>query len=107
MFIGVVFNSLALLYYGSPEIAGFYNTNAAMPSLHFSWTCIFGALFLGELKGWFKLLGLTYPLLTLCAIIITGNHSILDAVVGAALIGPAYGVVRGARWLTAQSAKTR
>ena len=88
-------------FYGSPEMAEIYNTNAAMPSLHFSWTCIFGALFLGELKGWFKVLGLSYPLLTLTAIIITGNHFILDAVVGAALIGPAYGVVRGARWVRA------
>ena len=78
-------------FYGSPAMAGLYNTNAAMPSLHFSWTCIFGALFLRELKGWFKALGLAYPLLTLAAIIITGNHFILDALVGAALIGPAYG----------------
>ncbi len=85
-------------FYGSPAMAGFYNTNAAMPSLHFSWTCIFGGLFLRELKGWFKLLGLAYPLLTFCAIIITGNHFILDAVVGAALIGPAYGVVSVVRW---------
>ena len=80
-------------FYGSPAMAEFYNTNAAMPSLHFSWTCIFGWLFLRELKGWYKVLGLAYPLLTFGSIIITGNHFILDAVVGAALIGPAYGVV--------------
>ena len=80
-------------FYGSPAMAAFYNTNAAMPSLHFSWTCIFGWLFLRELKGWYKVLGLAYPLLTFGSIIITGNHFILDAVAGAALIGPAYGVV--------------
>lgn len=79
-------------FYGSEAMAVYYNTNAAMPSLHFSWTCILGALFLRELKGWFRPLALAYPLLTLGAIIITGNHFILDALVGAALIGPAYGV---------------
>ena len=94
-------------FYGSPAMAGLYNTNAAMPSLHFSWTCIFGALFLRELKGWFKALGLAYPLLTLTAIIITGNHFILDALVGAALIGPAYGVVELGRRLTAPTSRTR
>ncbi len=84
-------------FYGSEAMAVYYNTNAAMPSLHFSWTCIFGALFLRELKGWFRPLALAYPLLTLGAIVITGNHFILDALVGAALIGPAYGVVEVVR----------
>ena len=95
-------------FYGSPAMAEFYNTNAAMPSLHFSWTCIFGWLFLRELKGWYKVLGLAYPLLTFGSIVITGNHFILDAVAGALLVGVAFAAVGLARrWLTAQSAKTR
>ena len=93
-------------YYGSPAMAEFYNTNAAMPSLHFSWTCIFGWLFLRELKGWYKVLGLAYPLLTFGSIVITGNHFILDAVAGALLVGVAFAVAGLAQRLTARSAKT-
>ena len=54
-------------FYGSPEMAAYYNTSldAAMPSLHFSWTVILGVLFVRWLKGWLKLLGLAYPVMTL------------------------------------------
>lgn len=76
-------------FYGSSDMARFYNTNAAMPSLHFSWTCIFAWLFVRETRGWYRYLGIGYPLLTLAAILITGNHYLLDAVVGITLIGAA------------------
>lgn len=89
-------------FYGGPGMAAFYNTNAAMPSLHFSWTCILGVLFLRELPGRFKALGLTYPILTFAAIIITGNHFILDAVAGAVLAALAFAVVELARRVTYQ-----
>ena len=41
-----------------------------------------------------------YPVLTLFAIIITGNHFILDAIVGGALAGLCFGVVEGWQRLT-------
>ncbi len=80
-------------FYGSPEMAAYYNTNAAMPSLHFSWTVILGVLFVRWLKGWLKLLGLAYPVLTFFAITITGNHFILDAVAGGILAGIAFAIM--------------
>jgi len=80
-------------YYGSPEMAVYYNTNAAMPSLHFCWTAIFGVLFLRTLKGWLKLFGVAYPAMTFFAITITGNHFILDAVAGGLLAGLSFGIV--------------
>ena len=80
-------------FYGSPEMATYYNTNAAMPSLHFSWTVILGALFVGWLKGWLKLLALAYPVMTFFAITITGNHFILDAIAGGILAGMAFAVM--------------
>lgn len=80
--------------YGSSDMARFYNTNAAMPSLHFSWTCIFSWLFVREVKSWYKYLGLTYPALTLAAIVITGNHFFMDAVVGVGLVGVAFGAIK-------------
>ena len=79
--------------YGSEDMGRFYNTNAAMPSLHFSWTCIFAWLFVKELRGWYRYLGVGYPALTLAAIVVTGNHFLLDAVVGVALIGVAVGAL--------------
>ena len=80
-------------FYGSPEMAAYYNTNAAMPSLHFSWTVILGVLFVRWLKGWLKLLGLAYPGMTFFAITITGNHFILDAVAGGILAGIAFAIM--------------
>ena len=62
--------------------------------LHFSWTCILAWLFVTELRGWYRYLGLAYPLLTLAAIVVTGNHYFLDAVVGVALIGVAILVIK-------------
>jgi membrane-associated phospholipid phosphatase len=63
----------------------FYNVHAAMPSLHFGWTLLFGVIFLRLLNTWLKILGLIYPVMTFFAITITGNHYILDAVGGAVL----------------------
>ena len=94
-------------FYGGTAMAAFYNTNAAMPSLHFSWTCILGTLFLRELPSPFRYLGLAYPLLTLAAILVTGNHFILDAAAGAALAGIAFALVSAAGRLKTPSAKTR
>lgn len=84
-------------YYGSPEMAVYYNTNAAMPSLHFCWTAVLGVLFLQSLRGWFKLVGPVYPAITFLAITVTGNHFILDAAGGGLLAGLSFGVVALAR----------
>jgi len=90
-------------FYGGETMALFYNANAAMPSLHFSWTCILAWLLLRESRGWYRFLGLGYPLLTLAAIVVTGNHYLLDAVVGVILIGVAVGLVNTARRLKNRS----
>ena len=79
--------------YGSPEMVVFYNTNAAMPSLHFCWSLILGALFWGRLKGGWKALGVAYPSLTFVSIIVTGNHFFLDAIAGGVLAGFSFGLV--------------
>ena len=94
-------------FYGGPGMAAFYNTNAALPSLHFSWTCVLGTLFARELPGGWKALGAAYPALTFCAIVITGNHFVLDAAAGAALAGAAFGVVAGVERVTAPATSTR
>ena len=79
--------------YASREFASFYNPYAAMPSLHFSWTLMFGILFLRSHSKLLKVLGVIYPTMTLFAITITGNHYIMDAVGGAALIIGAFAIL--------------
>lgn len=79
-------------FYGSSEMASYYNVTAAMPSLHFAWTAILGVVFVRKLEGWFKSLGLLYPGLTFFAIILTGNHFILDAAAGGFLAAVAFAV---------------
>jgi hypothetical protein len=82
-------------FYGSDTMAIFYNTSAAMPSLHFSWAVILGVYWWRSLPGGFKAVGLVYPALTFFAITITGNHFTLDAIVGGALAALSFGAVEG------------
>ena len=72
--------------YASREFANYYNAYAAMPSLHFSWTVMFGIMFLRTNNRLLKAFGIIYPTFTLFAITITGNHYIMDAVGGGLLI---------------------
>lgn len=80
-------------FYASREFANFYNPYAAMPSLHFSWTLMFGILFIRTPGKWFKVVGVLYPTLTLLAITITANHYIMDAVGGGILVIMAFAVL--------------
>ena len=80
-------------FYGAPEMAAYYNISAAMPSLHFSWTLILGVFCWRTLPGGLKAVGVLYPVLTFFAIVLTGNHFILDAIVGGVVAGLAFGAV--------------
>jgi len=66
--------------YASREFTNYYNAYAAMPSLHFSWTVMFGIMFLRTNHKLIRVFGVIYPTMTLFAITITGNHFIMDAV---------------------------
>ena len=77
-------------WYGSREMASFYNAYAAMPSLHFGWSVLFGILFLRMKHKWLKPFGLIYPAMTFFAITVTANHYIIDAVGGAAIIAASF-----------------
>ncbi|MER6495446.1 bifunctional glycosyltransferase 87/phosphatase PAP2 family protein [Streptomyces griseorubiginosus] len=84
------------------------NQYAAMPSLHFGWALWCGVVIaVVAPRWWMKGLGLLHPLFTVSAIVATGNHWVLDAVGGAAVVtggfglsylfqGPRARVVRGA-----------
>lgn len=77
-------------FYASRELANFYNPYAAMPSLHFAWTLMFGILFLRTPNRWLKVLGLAYPIITLLAITITANHYFMDAIGSVLLMAVAF-----------------
>ena len=88
-------------FYGSEDMATFYNISAAMPSLHFSWTVILGVLFWRSFPGFYRMIGLLYPVLTFFAITLTGNHFMIDAIAGGIYAGLSFGVVlllRSAVW---------
>ncbi|MFF3345488.1 bifunctional glycosyltransferase 87/phosphatase PAP2 family protein [Streptomyces sp. NPDC002779] len=69
------------------------NQYAAMPSLHFGWSLWCGLVIaIVAPKAWMKTLGLLHPLFTLTAIVVTGNHWVLDAVGGAAVVGAGFGL---------------
>ena len=80
-------------FYASREFANFYNPYAAMPSLHFSWTVLFGVLFLRTPDKRIKAFGVIYPTMTLLAITITANHYIMDALAGGLLILAAFALM--------------
>jgi len=67
------------------------NQYAAMPSLHFGWAmfCVCSTVPHIRRRGW-RIAMMAYPGLTLTAIVLTGNHYILDAVAGAIVFGLAY-----------------
>ncbi|MEV5434517.1 bifunctional glycosyltransferase 87/phosphatase PAP2 family protein [Streptomyces sp. NPDC052682] len=63
------------------------NQYAAMPSLHFGWSLWCGlVIMLLAPTPWLRALGLLHPLCTVAAIVATGNHWVLDAAGGAAVV---------------------
>lgn len=69
------------------------NQYAAMPSLHFGWSLWCGLVIaIVAPRWWMKALGLLHPFFTVCAIVGTGNHWVLDAVGGAAVVGAGFGL---------------
>ena len=89
-------------WYGSREMQVYYNAFAAMPSLHFAWTVLFGVMFLRTNVPWIRPFGLIYPTITFFAITITGNHYILDAIGGGAVIAASFAIYAYARKVNAE-----
>lgn len=71
------------------------NQYAAMPSLHFAWSSWCAFVFLPSLKRpWARALAISYPFMTLFAIVVTANHYILDAVGGATVLAISFLLAR-------------
>ena len=87
----------SLVVFGSPwsfdstAMHKISNQYAAMPSLHFAWALWCALALLAVVRRrWTRLLAASYPVVTLAAIVITGNHFIIDAVAGAIVLGIAW-----------------
>ncbi len=79
--------------YSGPEGANFYNAFAAMPSLHFGWSVLFATIFFRSGNRILRLFAFIYPSMMLFTIVVTGNHFILDAIVGGLVILLSFGTV--------------
>jgi len=79
--------------FDSGTMAKVSNQYAAMPSLHTAWAlwCAV-ALFPRMRRRWTKAIVVAYPLATLFAIVVTGNHFWLDAVGGAVTLALGFAV---------------
>lgn len=86
------------------SLSGLFNPFAAVPSMHFAYALMIGAVVAVLVRHWaLRLLVLTYPLLVFVAIVGTANHYVLDALAGGAVMLAAFAstaVVRSwcSRW---------
>ena len=94
--------SLNVLGAASPHtIAGLINNYAAMPSLHVAWATWCAAAIVFATRSRWRHLAWIYPMSTTLVVLATANHYLLDAVVGAALVGSAVYLTRGRALLPA------
>ena len=88
--------SFGPVWYDNRDAVAYFNSYAAIPSLHFAWSIIFGWLFFTQGSRLLKVMGVIYPTITLAAIVITANHYFLDAAAGTAMMILSYWVYEAA-----------
>jgi PAP2 superfamily len=65
----------------------FTNQYAAMPSFHVGWDLLVGIALVREGgRAWLRVLGTALPMLMLVTVVATGNHYLVDAVVGDVIV---------------------
>jgi hypothetical protein len=75
----------------APQWAPFTNPMAAMPSLHVGWA-LWASLAIWPVlrRRWSRWAVALYPLVMVWSVLVTGNHWLLDAVGGVAVVAAAY-----------------
>ena len=64
-------------------LSGWFNPYAAVPSMHFGYAALIGAVAFVLLRSWpLRILALAYPALVFVTIVGTANHYIVDALAG-------------------------
>ena len=80
---------------GSPTSAAYSNPVAAVPSLHAAYALGVGIGVIRYARSHLlRLAGAIYPPLVVLTIVVTGNHFVLDAVAGIAVLGAGFLAVR-------------
>jgi hypothetical protein len=75
--------------------AMFTNQYAAMPSLHVGWDLLIGLAILTAARApLLRAFGAAMPVLMVAAVVLTANHYIIDAIIGAALTATCWFVLR-------------
>src|SRR5918994_1923723 len=83
---------------GSPTSAAISNPVAAVPSLHAAYALGVGIGMIRFARSYLvRLAGALYPPLVVLTTVVTGNHFLLDAVAGMAVLGAGFLLVRGLR----------
>jgi hypothetical protein len=78
-------------------LSGLANEYAAMPSLHVAWALWAGWLVTRHARyHLIRIAGASYPVLTACVVMATGNHYLLDVLAGAAVLALASVAVKAA-----------
>lgn len=74
--------------YGNAAVHSVADEYGAMPSLHFGWSVFvaWGIIHLAPQLGRLRWLAVVHPILTLAAVLLTGNHYWLDCIVAALLV---------------------
>ncbi len=82
-------------------LSGWFNPNAAVPSMHFGYALMIGMVGLVLLRSWpLRIVALAYPVLVFFTITGTANHYILDSVAGGLTV--AVGFIAVWAWMTAR-----
>lgn len=81
--------------FNSGAVSKVSNQFAAMPSVHVAWAlwCAI-VMYFHAPRRWVRVLFVLYPVVTIVAIVLTGNHYFLDAVGGAFVLAIGYGAAR-------------
>jgi hypothetical protein len=91
--------------FNSGTVSKISNQYAAMPSVHCAWAGWCALVFFPRVpRPWMKALAVAYPVLTIVVIVLTGNHYLLDAVGGFAVLAVGFVV---ARWVTRAGRRPR
>jgi hypothetical protein len=81
--------------FNSGAVSKISNQFAAMPSVHCVWALWCACVMVPRARrDWVKVLFVLYPISTVMAIVLTGNHYVLDAVGGFAVLGIGYVLAR-------------
>lgn len=72
--------------YTSKDSLELYNAFSAMPSMYFGWTALAGLIVYRTGYTAFKVVGIAYPTLMFIAVIVTGNHYVIDPIAGGLVV---------------------